>query len=355
MVNSTFQIPVVALDIGYFSVKGASRREKNDTIKAFQFPSQCSHVSSMHKTSMGMAALSGANVTVNGSEYFVGQDVVLQTSARQTRAITENYADSPEYKALFLGGLYYILRDYAGELRGKDEVEIRRMVAGLPMNTLGTHEAKVRELFEGTHVVPSPFGDGTFKVHIKSVNVIPQPQGAMVSTGARQKTMNLDRFFDQNMLVLDMGGGTFDWFLVTKRKILHNRSGAYQKGVLTCVNMVCDRIKPGIKDDPLVVERVDEAIREGYEEITLGGKKYRMDDYLPIADAVLTECLNSMRNAVLSLESIDLIIFTGGGGKRLHHVAQKLMPDLAGIMALDTDPVFSNVRGFYVLGEASNG
>lgn len=50
------------------------------------------------------------------------------------------------------------------------------------------------------------------------------------------------------------------------------------------MNMVCDRIKPGIKDDPLVVERVDEAIREGYEEITLGGKKYRMDDYLPIAD-----------------------------------------------------------------------
>lgn len=70
---------------------------------------------------------------------------------------------------------------------------------------------------------------------------------------------------------------------------------------------------------------------------------------------MLTECLNSMRNAVLSLESIDLIIFTGGGGKRLHHVAQKLMPDLAGIMTLDTDPVFSNVRGFYVLGEASNG
>lgn len=37
--------------------------------------------------------------------------------------------------------------------------------------------------------------------------------------------------------------------------------------------MVCDRIKPGIKDDPLVVERVDEAIREGYEEITLGSKE----------------------------------------------------------------------------------
>ena len=111
MANSTFQIPVVALDIGYFSVKGASRREKNDTIKAFQFTSQCSHVSSVHKTSMGMAALSGANVTVNGAEYFVGKDVVLQTSARQTRAITENYADSPEYKALFLGGLYYFLSD----------------------------------------------------------------------------------------------------------------------------------------------------------------------------------------------------------------------------------------------------
>ena len=176
-----FQIPVVALDIGYFSVKGASRREKNDTIKAFQFPSQCSHVTAVHKTSIGMAALSGANVTVNGAEYFVGQDVVLQTSARQTRAITENYADSPEYKALFLGGLYYFLRDYANELRGKTEVEIRRLVAGLPMNTLATHEAKVRELFEGTHVVPSPFGEGNFKALFESIEADQIARGALVA------------------------------------------------------------------------------------------------------------------------------------------------------------------------------
>lgn len=51
-----------------------------------------------------------------------------------------------------------------------------------------------------------------------------------------------------------------------------------------------------------------------------------------------------MRNAVLSLESIDWIIFTGGGGKRLHHVAQKLMPDLAGIMVLDTESGFLHAR-----------
>lgn len=76
----------------------------------------------MHKTSMGMAALSGANVTANSSEYFVGQDVVLQTSARQTRAShNRKLCGFARYKALFLGGLYYILRDYAGELRGKDE------------------------------------------------------------------------------------------------------------------------------------------------------------------------------------------------------------------------------------------
>lgn len=336
-------------------MKGASRREKNNTIKAFQFPSQCSQVSSAQKTTIGMSALSGANVQVNGSTYFVGQDVVLQTSARQTRAITENYADSPEYKALFLGGLYYFLRDYAHELKDKKEVEIRRLVAGLPLNTWNTHADKVRTLFEGKHIVPSPFGDGDFTVHIKSANVIPQPQGAMVSTGARRGNQDQDNFFNQNMLVLDMGGGTFDWFLVNKRKILHNRSGAYQKGVLTCVNIVCDRIKHGIKDDPLVVERVDEAIREETPEILLGGKTYRMADYMPIVDSVLTECLNSMRNAVLSLESIDLIIFTGGGGKRLHHVASQMLPDQASIMTLDADPVFSNVRGFYLLGEASNG
>ena len=351
MATLPYTIPNSALDIGFFSVKGASKRVSSGKIASFCIPSQIARVTGRASVSMGMDSLSGVYLEEEGNCYFVGSDAALQSSARQTRTITENFVESTDYKILFLAGLHYILRDHQHQLGKNNKVEIKRLIMGLPLNTVKEYSDKVREMFEGIHRVPSPTDSGEVEVIVRSIAVIPQPQGAMVIAGSKRNKQELQSFFGQNILVLDLGGGTFDWFLVTSHKVVEARSGAFQKGIITCVNSVCDAIKPGIKEDPLVLKRVDEAIRNQQDFVIVGGKKYPLANLLPLVDTILTECLNAMVNKMLSLDSVDLIIFTGGGAKRLHQVATQMWPDRADIMELDSDPVFSNVNGFYYLGE----
>ena len=351
MALQPYTIPNSALDIGFFSVKGASRRLGTGKISNFCIPSQIARVVGPASVSMGMESLSGVYIKDEGNCYFVGTDAALQSSARQTRTITENFVESSEYRVLFLAGLHYILRDHIHNLVKCEKVEIKRLVMGLPLNTVKEYSDKVRAMFEGPHMVPLPNGSGEIQVTVRSIAVIPQPQGAMVIAGSKRNKQELQTFFGQNILVLDIGGGTFDWFLVTSHKVVEQRSGAFQKGIITCVNSVCDAIKPGIKEDPLILKRVDEAMRNQQEHVVVGGKKYALADFAPQIDTILTECLNAMFNKMLSLDSVDLIIFTGGGANRLHQVAAQMWPDRADVMELDTDPVFSNVNGFYYLGE----
>ena len=50
----------------------------------------------------------------------------------------------------------------------------------------------------------------------------------------------------------------------------------------------------------------------------------------------------------------DLILFSGGGGQRLLEVMAAMHPSRVTSMKLVQDPVFSNVRGFHLLGELLN-
>ena len=198
-----FTIPNAAIDIGYFSTKVAS--SGNNKINALAFPSQCARVQEEQIISVGMTALSGVNVEVDGSSYFVGPDSGLQTKGRESRTISENFVETPEYMALYKGALHYILRDYAQQIKGHEKVSIRRVVAGLPLNTFSEKKEGVRALLEGTHQIPSPDGKSV-EVVVKSVTVIPQPQGAMINAGTSLPKSEMKDFYSQNLLIIDLGG-----------------------------------------------------------------------------------------------------------------------------------------------------
>ena len=114
-----------ALDIGFFSVKGASKRATTGGICNFSFPSQIARVTGSASVSMGMESLSGVYIKDENNCYFVGTDAALQSSARQTRTVTENFVDTNDYQILFLAGLHYILRDHHHKIGEADTVEIK--------------------------------------------------------------------------------------------------------------------------------------------------------------------------------------------------------------------------------------
>lgn len=340
-----------ALDIGYFSTKVASQSGR--AITTVGFTSQVGRSEVSQHLSAGMKALSGVDVKVNGVNYFVGPDATLQTKGRESRTISENFVNTNEYMALFKGGIHYVLLDHKATVKGKTNVNIRRLVVGLPLNTFEQKAAEVKEMFEGIHEVPGCDGENV-QVTINNVTVVRQPQGAMLYSGANMSPAEMQDYYSQNLLIIDLGGGTCDWLLSHDRKILPMRSDAYPKGVLACVFAICDAINKGYSTDPMVVQRVDSALREGKSTFRLNGTVYQTADYLVHTKQILHECLNAVMTNVASLTSIDKIIFTGGGGKLLYQAAQEVWPENKKVMMVDDDPVFSNVRGFLLLGNMLN-
>lgn len=351
----TTQAPYIinnaAIDIGYFSTKIASKGKSDLNVLAF--PSQCARVQGSQIISVGMTALAGVNVDVDGSSYFVGPDSSLQTKGRESRTISENFVETPEYMALYKGALHYVLRDFSSKVKGSNKVSIRRLVAGLPLNTFSEKKEKVRALLEGIHSIPSPEG-GHVEIEVKSVTVIPQPQGAMVNAGASLPSNKMQDFYSQNLLIVDLGGGTCDWLLSNERKIISSRSGAYQKGVLACVFAICEAINKSFATDPLVIQRIDDALRNGKKSFKLSGKEYQVEDYMGHAKHILNECLNQVFTSVGSLTSVDQIIFTGGGGSLLHACALETWSEYKHVMVVDENPVYSIVTGMWHIGEILN-
>lgn len=352
--SEKIEVPFAALDIGYFSVKGATHRDENKRINTFVFPSIAPIVRNNQSTYTGLSGMKGVNIMVGENNYFVGPDAQLTTGKLQLRNTNENYINTDEYKALFLGGLYHIVEAYRPNLNGVNHITINRLIGGLPLNTIESGKDSVRALMEGEHILPGVLGKEPITVHVKSASIIPQPQGALYSATARRKPEEIADFFSRNLLVLDVGGGTFDWFMINNKKMVAMRSGAHPKGMLTAVKEIVSVLAPKSKDDEFVIKKVEEAIRNNRSTVRVGGIDADLEKQKIHVTNLMHDCLKVMDQSVGGLDAIDGIIFTGGGGKFLMEVAETVYPQYKYMMELDTDPLFSNVCGFFTLGEITH-
>lgn len=343
----TLAIPVVAIDVGYFATKytlGTAGKE----IQCGCFPSVAPRaVADTSRFSAFGPSLDIVQVEVGGSSYFVGPDAMLRKSGRTPRVVLESFASRPEHAALLQGALYQVARHH---LIGKHEtshMEISELVLGLPLNTLREFAEPLKELATRTHVLPSLHRSGQpLQVTVKRTTVIAQPHGSVVfNTITRQLTSA------QHWLVLDLGGGTFDWFLTYGPKVLTDMCGAHPRGMLAAVNAVADAIKPGMRDDPIMVERIDTALRTNAGFINVIGQPVSLEPFMSLVEGVINESLDKMLEVVDGMSAFDAVLVTGGGAHLLRQQLIKRVPEVAGVVLINEDPVFSNVRGFHMVGQ----
>jgi len=341
------KIPAAGIDIGFFSTKyslGESLGPSGSEIVVDQFHSIAAQLARPELQHLpNSAELDAAVVSVNGVPYGVGKSVLsLLGATGQVRASSQDYCKSPAYHALFLGALHYIAKG----LGCSGDLVIETLTMGLPLNTVYDHAEFVQQLATGEHVVPSPGRQtSNMKVIVKNVIVIAQPQGAIVNY-----TNGLDRKVkaEEMCLVLDMGGGTFDWFVCTGDFAPdYERCGATNTGALACANTVCDSIKPGLKEDARTVSKIDRALRMGESSVSIAGHVHELATYWPMVSATLHKAITQMRNQVGRLEGFDHILLTGGGATILEKVFLDDHKEFSNITALDVEPVFSNVKGFH--------
>ena len=340
-------VDVRAADVGYFSTKltlGRKLTADSSSIATAIFPSLAPRLSAgMSPTSALSGKPDGCVVNVGGAHYFVGRDVILHCSGREPREVLENYSSSEKYMALMHGAFHYMFVD-AG---ATNELVIKHLVLGLPMNTFTTNREALKAQAIGEHILPDPTSPGASRrVTVEQATVIVQPQGALVNYGTIDRTIS-----EGWSLVIDAGGGTLDWYVARGRLANWHRSGAYPKSMLACAYAVADRINPSWRDNFEIIERIDSAIRQKAPSFKTGGRVYELAPFSSDIEAVLRESTDKLLAKVGSLDTLDRIIFTGGGAKVYHDYFQEMHPAFRDNMLIDVDPVYSNVRGFHLAGE----
>jgi len=341
-------VDVRAVDIGYFSTKVSLGRKPNGDsiqIETMSFPSVAPKLSQGHSPEAAMQRKpNGCAVSVAGVDYFVGVDVDAHCSAKEPREVLTNYSETPKYMALFLGALHYIFEDSGA----KDELVIKELVLGLPMNTFQSSRKPLVVLTQGEHLLPCVNGVvGKRRVTVEHVTVIAQPQGALLSHGIQ----NSGTFKQGWILVVDAGGGTLDWFVSRGKLSNWQMSGAYPKSMLACAYEVASRIDKTWRDNFVIISKIDRAIHNDDEFFTVAGIDYKLADHASTIESVVNEAYEKMAASVGPFESMDLILFTGGGGGLFHRHFINKHRRVERIVALDEDPLFSNVRGFQICGE----
>lgn len=345
-------LPAMGIDVGFFSTKftlGRAPSQEGATISVDQYPSLAPrnfggprHLPTADQQDVVLVEAEP------GVFHYVGKDVFDTVSSTGSRAVVPDFSQSSAYKALFLGALFYAARHFG--CSGK--LIIKHLVVGLPLSTVYTHAEALKALVEGEHAIPQPGAVARkMTVVVESATVLAQPHGALIVHGIHRTGLATEG----NTLVLDMGGGTFDWFL--SRGIVPNyqRSGAVAIGALACATAVCKSIKDGLQDDPEIVARVDKALREGAETVRIAGRDHEMGPHWPSVESILKDAIEQMLKSVGSLNNVETILLTGGGAKLLAGVVNSMLRDYAHMIQVDAEPVASNVRGFHTLAEFQNG
>lgn len=345
-------IPASAVDVGYFSNKFALHRQvvgEKTEIHCASFLSVCPQV--LERTSSqqlgGIGEPIGVSVQIDGQLYFVGPDAYLRGDYSDTRSVIENYAASDQYRALVKGALYYIAQHHLSNHADINRLVINYVGCGLPMTTIDVAKQDVLDAVNGDHHLPPlPGRTESLLVTVKNTLIIPQPQGALLNMAYQAGSTSA---IDESILVVDLGGGTLDWFMTVNRKRSIERCGAHQVGILHAIRQVCDSIRPGLSRDTVIVDRVDRALRSRALSVKVSGAQVDLSPHLSLVDGVISKSLQKMMEKVGGFDTMDTILLTGGGAQLAEPILRKMLGARESIIKVDTDPTFSNVKGFFQL------
>lgn len=333
---------VRAVDVGYYNTKFTlGLNEDGTAIKTDLFPSLAVKLGSRDvKVMPGAEKANACCVIVNNQPFWVGPDVADNATGVEPRPVLDDYSASDQYLAQLRGTFHYMLRASGARI-----MVIRYLVIGLPLTTYASHSAAVKLRCMGGHHVDA--SDPTRTVTVENVFVIPQPQGTLMNFG-----MSSGAAMDGFTLVVDVGGGTVDWYVATKKRANFERSGAHAKGMLACAEAVAMAAEhPRWINQYNIMERIDFAIREGRDHFHAAGMDWPLAKYRAAIDAVLEESVDKMLAKVKETDDIDRIVLTGGGAKAFAAVLNRKRPNLERRIRIEKEPVYSNVRGFQIFGE----
>jgi plasmid segregation protein ParM len=330
-----------AIDVGHGNTKFTTADADAD-FNCMMFPSISPPGTKKFDVSNSIfAAGEMVQIEIDGANYMVGKDSETEASSNTRRMLDKEFSTTNVYLALVRGALYYM-----------NQPKIDMLVLGLPLTTYETHREKLRERMVGGHKIPNPMRQRRpdapefISVELAAVRILPQPVGAFFNYSLPRNLYGA--MSAQRNLILDVGHGTFDWFLAQGNQPIKSRSDGYSGGISKVIDSVADAIGAG-KNNFAVMGLIDQGLRTN-KPIEINGNEYNLvRDYGKVAANAIREAVGAMAHGVGDMSDVNNIILTGGGADLFYDEVVKALPGRKIIK--DDNPIFSNVCGFQLVGE----
>lgn len=338
--------PVVrAVDVGYGHVKYTEGRNPRGAIIASSFPSQS--IAAAKSGSLEIGALLKMDTVIvpvkdgdTTALLVVGKDIaqVLQPDT-ESSFLGQGFCLSVDYAARLFGALHYM---FSGLPVVDDVKTIDLLVLGLPLNTMKQYHESLAAKFTGTFTID----DRGHEVRIKKCVVYPQPLGSYASFLAERKIKG-----SPEVLVVDPGFNTVDWFNCKGMKVNPNSYGAVERGVSHVIRAVVGELPHAIRIDGSAADIsrcIDESLTANMP-FKLRGKVYDLTSYMNSGHSIIAEAAKAVKHSIKGGVRIEYIVMTGGGATLFMPAIKAQFPEHQ-VVALE-NPAFGNVCGFQLLGE----
>ncbi|MBE7940117.1 MULTISPECIES: ParM/StbA family protein [Ramlibacter] len=351
------RINAAAIDLGYNIVKVAYPTAAGPGTTVF--PATAALLTRGPESVRG---LQGLTVEVDRRRFFVGQDAQRCLGGTFSKPAQGDYLNSSQYRALMVGALSSVAR--GGGAKAGDNLQVACLALGLPVATFRTQCEQMARTWTGVFDVP--LDDGTVRIHIEQVSVLPQPLGALARHIANvsglmmedEQRELIDEINASNILVLDAGSGALNFLAMRGSWYVDwQRSGSAPHGMAQCARSLArsfgDTAVNSWLLNPCVMHRLDWTIarREPFKMAQIG--TVSCQEYWPSMRRVIDHGLDGVAHKVQHFRDCDRVLVTGGGAR---FYAQRLLerfPTISCTVEVVIDPILSNVFGFYAKADAT--
>lgn len=319
--------PIIrSIDIGFGNVKMLTGYNEDKEPYFFSFPSLAPRAARSNAGESFGDMRDTIVVDLEGLQYEVGPDSLDLANDVESRILHDQYVSSDQYKALFLGGLYYM-----------DTPVIDYLQLGLPFNMMN-HAEYVAKQSTGKFTV------GGRTIEVREVGVIEQPLGGYEYHRAHAD--DGEDMDDETTLIIDPGYYTFDWVLIRNGKLVEPRSGAVPGGVSRVLSMLASSVSKEFLEgeDYTNLEAIDKALQKEKRVLKIYGKKHDLSSILSTAIPAIDGPINQMINRVGDKKDIDRVVLLSGGAK----IFQLRLSRLLGQFEIEIPEagIYANVWGY---------
>lgn len=361
-------VSIVALDIGYSSVKGISAQ------RAFRFPSYAKRLVNGEAEIIGKLKPTDLILKDNktGELWLVG-DIAQQLMTREDvdsttdKDIYQRYRyETPIFKIVTAAAM-------ALALLGADTNNEVYLETGLPSQYKAADTPKLVKALSGDYDISLKAGNGKFvpfkfTLDESHINVIEQPQGTLFAAAYQQNGKpipNFELFLGSNTIIWDFGFNTEDIFAMSGGLAMQGGK-AHKTFTDTSMRAVFENAIAKMQENYPIECKVFEFQQfletgkaiyfdvDTWEDVT-----FDIQDYITNANRELCEkSIVRLMQEFDNLKGIDNIIVTGGTGEsRIEQIREKLKKVHVNIIDGNINNpalqfAYSNAMGYYMYGHA---